>query len=39
MILHRYFARRYIMAFLGTLGIFFAMLTMIDLPSSTRSCR
>ena len=36
MILHRYFARRYVMAFLGTLGVFFTLLTMIDLVEQAR---
>ncbi|MGR3464646.1 LPS export ABC transporter permease LptG [Limimaricola sp.] len=36
MILHRYFARRFVMAFLGTLGVFFVMLGLIDFVEKAR---
>ncbi|WP_341213634.1 LPS export ABC transporter permease LptG [uncultured Limimaricola sp.] len=36
MILHRYYARRYVVAFLGTLGAFFTMLLMLDLVDQAR---
>ena len=36
MILHRYYAWRYLKAFLGTVGVFFAMLLMIDFVEQAR---
>ncbi len=39
MILHRYFARRFLVTFLGTLAVFFAMLFVIDLIDQVRRFR
>jgi lipopolysaccharide export system permease protein len=39
MILHRYFARRFLFSFLGTFAVFFAMLFVIDLVDQVRRFR